>query len=687
MVRSLDSALTTALNTITRTPAVRLTIEDHVLHYAQYQNPGSADAWNDACIANDNSIVRVQVTRGGTGFNCNFQVQRITDPSQASQWTSTTWVTLPGSAGLMFQDAGCAISNSSGTLRAFAQRGTGGNNLWVWTSTDNGVTWTGPASVLSPPSSALIKGIGSAGNNDVFFLYDVTGGEAMGCSFYSGGAWSALASWTLPTISYGAGVAVAWAHSTYTIVYSDSYSLFSCVYNPSGGSWSSSSVIAPATSTAIGRIAPRLSLADGIYTLACVEFDNGVLSGSVYSYPRLRQSADLVHWSNGLIMHDITCSYGVTAFKLPVPHNGNAGSRYYVAALPIIFSAPAFQVSNPAQYLDVSASVLSYRRHEQQGAPARLEVILDNARGIYNAFVTTGNNYQPIGLNATLVLSEGYKVGTPPSTPDVVQVGMYHLEQIHFVRSPQENHLLLVGLDIARNLDVQSRYQNTYSNTTLGYLITEVAARAGLFNISLPMTSQMSQVVPSFVLQAGQLYRHALDELCATYGLAYFLDQNEVLQFHELSNADPQVWNYQPEIELVSFGSNDLRANHIIVSGKPPAGGIPGALTTAEAYDDAHVHLVGMERLLHHVDQKLTSTTQCAQKASFLMAQEVRTQVTHTVSVPLNPALQLLDSITLTDSGAPIGSGQNVFCRITRLIAHFDAQLSAYDLQLVLEGL
>ncbi|HJT59640.1 MAG TPA: sialidase family protein [Ktedonobacteraceae bacterium] len=687
MVRSLDGALTAALNNSTRIPALKLTIEDHVIHYAQYQNPATADAWNDACIASDNSIVRVQVTRGGSGFTSSFQVQRITDPSQASQWASASWTTLSGSSGLMFQDGGCAISNSAGILRAFAQRGTGGNNLWVWTSTDNGVTWSGPVSVLSPPSSALLKGIGSAGNNDVFFLYDVTGGEAMGCSFHPGGSWSALTTWTLATINYGAGVAVAWANSTYTIVYSDSYSLFSCVYNPSNNTWSSSSVIAPATSTAIGRIAPRLSLADGIYTLACIEFDNGVLSGSVYSYPRLRQSADLVHWSNGLIMHDITCSYGVTAFKLPVPHAGSAGPRYYVAALPVIFSAPAFQASNPAQSLDVSASVLSYQRHEQQGKPARLQVMLDNARGVYNAFVTTGTNYQPIGLNATLILSEGYKTGTPPSTPDVVQVGMYHLEQIHFIRSPQENHLLLVGLDLSRNLDVQSRYQNTYSNETLGYLIAEVSARAGLFNISAPATSQMSQVVPSFILQAGQLYRHALNELCATYGLSYFLDQSEVLQFRELSNSDPWVWSYQPEIELVSFGSNDLRANHIIVSGKPPTGGIPGALTTSEAYDDAHVHLVGMERLLHRVDQKLVSTTQCAQKATFLMAQETRTQVTHTVSVPLNPALQLLDGITLTDSGAPIGSGQNVTCRITHLLAHFDAQLGANDLQLTLEGL
>lgn len=110
----------------------------------------------------------------------------------------------------------------------------------------------------------------------------------------------------------------------------------------------------------------------------------------------------------------------------------------------------------------------------------------------------------------------------------------------------------------------------------------------------------MSQIVPAFVVQAGVSYRHALQELCDTYGLFYFLDRNEVLQFHELSSSDPSVWSYQPEIELVSFGSSDVRANHVIVSGKPPTTGLAGALTTAEAYDDTNLHLVGVERILPH---------------------------------------------------------------------------------------
>jgi len=62
-------------------------------------------------------------------------------------------------------------------------------------------------------------------------------------------------------------------------------------------------------------------------------------------------------------------------------------------------------------------------------------------------------------------------------------------------------------------------------------------------------------------------------------------------------------------------------------------------------------------------------------------------QAMYTVTVPLNPALQLLDGITLTDSAAATGSGRNVTGRIVHLLAHYDVQYEVDDLQLVLEGL
>ena len=78
--------------------------------------------------------------------------------------------------------------------------------------------------------------MGSAGNNDLFFLYQVSGGYGMGVSFFTG-SWSALSTWTLATILGAAGMAVALSASLYYVVYSNGYTLYEASCNSGGGSW------------------------------------------------------------------------------------------------------------------------------------------------------------------------------------------------------------------------------------------------------------------------------------------------------------------------------------------------------------------------------------------------------------------------------------------------------------------
>jgi len=348
-----------------------------------------------------------------------------------------------------------------------------------------------------------------------------------------------------------------------------------------------------------------------------------------------------------------------------------------------VFSSAVFSTGNASQYLDVSAAVLAYTREEKADKPSRLEVTLDNTNGAYNSLIALSSSYgRPIGMNTSLVLKEGYYTGTPPLSPTTVQTGTYHINQVLFERSPDQNQIRLLAYDLSRNLDLECRYQMTYSNLSLSYLITEICARAGLFQLALPNTSQMGQGIVTFVLHAGQTYRKALDGLCNLFGLDYFLDQNEVLQFRELSSSDTPVWSYQPEIELLSFGGDDLRANHVIVSGKPPTGEQAMALTTAEVYDDTNVHAVGLERLLHITDQKLTTTGQCSLRASLTLAQEQRAMLSHKVTIAANPALQLLDVITLADSAI----SQSSNARIIESLVKYDAQHAEYSMTLTLEG-
>jgi hypothetical protein len=69
------------------------------------------------------------------------------------------------------------------------------------------------------------------------------------------------------------------------------------------------------------------------------------------------------------------------------------------------------------------------------------------------------------------------------------------------------------------------------------------------------------------------------------------------------------------------------------------------------------------------------------------LQQEQRDQVAHSITVPANPALQLLDVITVTDQGTAFsGTGQTVNARIYQQEVVFHAEKAEFQQILYLEG-
>jgi hypothetical protein len=682
MVRALTSTLTAALNATTRCPVVSASVEDHIAHYQLVQTPAAADSMHDACLANDGSIIRVRVTRGSNPYTQSVQWQHVNDPTNAAQWS--TWTTFAGANANCFQDGSCAVANNGGTLRAFAQQGSSGSGLITWSSSDNGLSWSSSATVaLAPPGGSNILGIASAGNNDVFCLYQSSSGVALACSFYSGGSWSAVHSATTAPQTGGQGVAAVWDGSKYWLVASDTASLYEYSYNPTTTSWQAYPAIVPATSTAIRRGAPRLQYdaVHGLYNLISIEIDDGTVTGSAYQYPRLQQSSDLQHWSQGFILPSLVVQYGAGLLC--------SSSTNYIVSMSAIYRALNFNASNTSQVLDISGAILSYVRTEKVQRPATLDIVLDNNHGQLVDQLSQSGATQPLGPNCSLILHEGYRTGTPPSTNESIKVGTYRIQCITVQRTAVEQQISLHCSDLTTCFDLLNRFQITYSNQSIAWLLRDICTRTGIMQMVLPTTAQMSNNVTSFVLQAGKAFRSAIDELCAIYALDYFLDQDEVLQFRELSATDSAVWSYQAEIEQLTLGSELQAGNHIIVTGRPPGSGNSGTgvpLLTAEAYDNSDLSWTGQERLVQHVDQKLTSVAQCASKAAFILAQEQRAQHTQSVTIPLNPALQLLDVISINDMPRPLGSGLSSQARIVHNQASYHPQNAEFTQIVQLAG-
>ena len=306
---------------------------------------------------------------------------------------------------------------------------------------------------------------------------------------------------------------------------------------------------------------------------------------------------------------------------------------------------------------------------------------------LFRSNLSGGSSYEPITAEATLKLSEGYYVGSPPpTTRDTIATGAYRVQKIAMLRTPQENMIELTGLDLTERLDRHVRWQVLFTSQTINYLLLEVCTMAGLFSPTISGGSQLSQVVPTFVIGANTTYRHALDALCATYGLDYFLDQTETLNIREILSSDASVWTYQPEIEQVSFGADFQRANHVIANGKPPAGSNPFALTSAEAYDNTANAATRVERLMHHTDFKSTTNAQAQIAANLVLYTEQRKQSDTRLVVPLHPGLQLTDVVTVNDAAAPTGIGQSAIGRLIEHEAIYDAHRAEYESHLILEA-
>ncbi len=670
-MRTLTTPIQNALAATGRAPVISAQLFDPIEHYGVYQTLGIAEGISAASVANDGSIVRAYVDRPAGAFVATLSVQRVTDPSQGSQWSA--WSVL--SSANLLRDAGCTLSDNAGVLRVFAQSGASPFNLLVWTSNDNGATWSGPVTIAA--INAAVRGLGSAGQNDIFYAYDSTGGVALAASTYNGSAWAAPATWTLGVLPACLGIDAAWdaTNNRYLLAVSDGSQITGYSYTPGSGAWALVGSIAPldsGSSVGISRAYPRLQGFDSLYCLSYLEIDSGAFTGLSYSYSRLRQSPDFTHWSDGLLLSQ-HWSFGPTWLKASTPPSGSAGPAYYVLNNTYTWRAPLYNPANPQSYLDVSAQALAVQRREQRGKAGQVTLRLSNAGGQYNSLPM-------LGLNTSLALAEGYHDPTTGS-PSVIAVGVYYVDRYQYARSPVHNELLITASDATRRLDRAARLQTTYNSRSLSWLLTELAARAGLFTLSIPATSQFSQIVPNYVVPAGHTLRRALNDLCAIYSVYYFLDQTETLQFRELSASDAAVWAYQPEIETLTLGSDDQRANHIIVTGRASA----GPLVYGESYDFAHITQTGQERPLYHTDPRLTTSAQAALKAGFLLADEQRASAHHSIAVPANPGLQLLDVVTLTDSPAPTGTNISTNARITALEVHYDAQQARFDLTLALE--
>jgi len=679
-MRDLSETLQAAIRSTHRVPALALTVEDRVQHFPLlHALDNTDDVVQDACIAADKSIIRVWVDNPPSGsIRCTYRYQRITDPTQLSQWQSST---IFGSGTDLDREGACAVSlNPGNILRAFGFRTLTNNTsqLLVWTSTNNGQTWsTSPTVVATFSPSANIKGISSAGNNDVFFLLETTAGIVVAFCLWNGSAWSAPQQWSnvpaLATFANGSGLAVAWLGDRYHLVISTKVSLLNYSYWPGSGQWFIHTEILDSSYTGTIHLFPRIIFDPGSqrYLLAHIQNDNGVRSGLVSQTVRVRSATDPRYWSNGASFRDGLPGRGVSLVSRP-------DDGVYLITAQRVYRSPHFRYEDENQFAVLTNALLSYERVEQLNQPARIEITLDNSNGQWNDLIGSQTRYRPINFNASLCLYEGYRTS---SGDEIVRTGTYRITQIALERAPNRHLLKLVALDLSHQLDHVNLHQDTIPGFGARYIITRICSRAGIPDPDIPLSGgDLDSPILSFLLPTGQPMRAALDEICMIYQLSYFLDPDERLHFRFLPADEAPVWSFQPELETVTFTSNADRANHVIVSGR--AAFSSSATVNGEAYDEANVHHTGIERLAYRADPKINGSDRCTAAALSLLNEQRTLAMQRVLTVPYHPGLEPGDVISVSDPRS--ASTGNV--RIVRLDSRYDRASATYTHRLHCSG-
>lgn len=658
-MRALTPTLAAAVASTGRQPAVQVRLADDKEHYALYRHDVPAKGVNGcaAAAAGDGSLVRAALFDNGGSANADLAVQRISDPAQASQWT--TWTTLV--AGDCESSQPIALSLNPGSVLRLFYVDSSGTTIKSFESTTNGLSWTGPAIVYTGTHAFFY--LASAGNDDLFACRNTALG-VWDVQFFkqSGGVWQPPLTWTLGTLPSMYGIAAASNGASYFVAlsawYTSGISIEACEFD-GAAAWSDLNFVVPVDSSALAfqyRL-PSVAFIDGLYRLSYVEHDDGSIDGTVYERYRVARSLDFSHWSSGLPASPQTLSSPSAAPFV------KAFGFYFVTTPVYTFAWPVYSPADASRNSDVSAQVLSYERKESLLQAGEYRVVLSNEAGQFNALPGLTNN-------GTLVLNEGYvtSAGT-----EVLNVATALVDHWYFSRAPGENELVVTARDQGRLLDDEAPLLVTYNNRTVVWLAVEVAARAGLFEVFWPATPAMSQVLAGFAVPAGQTWRRALHRLIEVFGLEYTVRADGSLVLHDPSEPVSSSWTWQNEIESSQLGATDLAANHVRVFAQN---------VQAEAWDYVAAEAASLDRYRHVVDRALASNAQAAIRAANELALEQRKSAGGELHVPVNPGLEVLDAVTVVDPALAL----NQTYRCHALQAEMDVLRARFDMILHLTG-
>jgi hypothetical protein len=586
----------------------------------------------------------------GIGADSNtITIQRITSPTTAAQWTAartTCTTTARGSAG-------CSLVQTGSTIRCFYYNHAA-DTLVYRDSIDDGVTWSAEtATHASPwPLPNLCYGLAATDINTVYVASAAYAGFDLAAAIiyktaYAAG-WGAFANVGPPTPSWGQLRGLCSFYNGRILAGVQSRTLQTgcgVSWSLPGSPWTGWTQLLAMDNKNLGLTYgyPFASFDGNQCCFALMLRDDGTASG-------VAQTRTGVFLSGGDVIPHLVGTIGNTL--------ATNACAFLIAGLIYVFDAGhVYQgIPTPAA-LDVSNDVLALHISEKPNTPQAITLVLANDQGQYTSL-------QASSPNATIAIALGYN-GTTIATHTA------YIDSLTLTASPENLTCEISGRSISKFLEQVISRALIYSNQTIAQLITAVFKATGLTLDPLPVTSQFSQVLPCFMLQPGDTWATALNRLGNVYGYSWFDRGTPSVTIVERQASDPSTWTYSTDMLGLIWAQHADQSTLIRVIGQS-AGTTPAF---ADLTDDTAILVSGGERYRHIVDRNLTTAAQARLRAGLALREEQRQASTGVLTVSLNPAHELLDVVTATDSRVGLAAQ---LMRITGLDWHIDMQSGAW---------
>lgn len=651
-MRPMPASLIAAIGSPTQQMAISVQVQDLTTAFTTLVT-SSLHGHVSSVISSAGSIIRAVIAGPAASA---IQVNTITSAGTPTQWQATP---VQATTGARFV-SGCALAAAAGLVRLFYIRDSDSAICYVDSTTD-GASWSAEqVAAAAPAGISYCRGICAPSPYQVlasFATYDSA--LAAACIIYGtsqSGTWSPLANSGPIDTAWGQIRGMAATTAVNPIILAGFMRLtlvtgFAAgAYQITGGHAGSWSTIQPMDPPGTGLSLEYPSVFwSGTYFYAAITLtDDGSISGAAQSRTAIWRSTDGQNWA-------IVASLG-NLFP-------NGASVLVVNGTFYVFDGQTvMQATTPPGALDLTANLVTLEIVEKPNAETAATLTLSNDSGQFTGALQ-------LKSNATVTIALGYG-------PDLITTHVLYIDQVRYEAVADRLDVTLDLRDVSKFLQQVSNRFVALSGKTIAQLIQYVCDQAGVVVGAIGTTPQFSQVIPCFVITPGETWDTALNRLANVYAFSYRRERSTVI-FSERQASDTSVWTYSSETLGINWSRSADQSSVIRVIGAPTG----NTVAFAEAIDSGQLSATGRERYRHIVERLLTTSAQCQIKAALAMREEQARSVTGSLTVALNPGLQLLDVVTITDSRVGL---LNQGARIDEIHWHLDMNTGAYYQQLAL---